>query len=413
MLLKMFRTPEFWYKKNIISKLQIILLYPFSILWTLVDEFKRYFSKTYKSKLKVVCIGNLTVGGTGKTPFSIYTFKILKSLGYNPVFLTRGYGGLKKGPIEVNNSHHFQDVGDESILLSKVGTTIVSRNRSLGAKFIEKHFVLNDTEPTVDSFFSLTEDEFSEMVEAVRESELAIGKIDYSLSEKQKSARNYSRSLYVSEDVKKGDIVVFYDGNNDTLSNCNTLNGPNGHGEVGHFRELLKEEKQLIKLKFNYLKIQDFIYTSNTFAVINGVFKRFFSLNLLNLREPDQLRTTNFGCDKEEYAFAVAKNVVRHWKVAETIVKDKNAKFICVLQPTPYTSTFKVNQPVRLVWKRSIEKVYPAIKKFSKNLDCFNDLSEVLDRDYYIDNCCHLNSEGNKVIANEIMKVVRGRLETP
>merc|ERR1712023_467654 len=94
--------------------------------------------KTYKSKLKVVCIGNMTVGGTGKTPFSIYTFKILKNLGYNPVFLTRGYGGLKKGPIEVNNSHHFQDVGDESILLSKIGTTIVSRNRSLGAKFNEK-----------------------------------------------------------------------------------------------------------------------------------------------------------------------------------------------------------------------------------------------------------------------------------
>ncbi len=139
MLLKMFRTPKFWYKKNIISKLQTIPLYPFSILWTLVDEFKRYFSKTYKSKLKVVCIGNLTVGGTGKTPFSIYTFKILKRLGYNPVFLTRGYGGLKKGPVEVNISHHFQDVGDESILLSKVGTTIVSRNRSLGAKFIEKH----------------------------------------------------------------------------------------------------------------------------------------------------------------------------------------------------------------------------------------------------------------------------------
>ena len=46
------------------------------------------------------------------------------------------------------------------------------------------------------------------MVEAVRESELAIGEIDYSLSEKQKSARNYSRSLYVSEDVKKGDIVT-------------------------------------------------------------------------------------------------------------------------------------------------------------------------------------------------------------
>ncbi len=75
MFLKMFNTPEFWYKKNIISKLQIILLYPFSILWTLIDDFKRYSSKTYKSKLKVLCVGNLSVGGTGKTPFSIYTFK--------------------------------------------------------------------------------------------------------------------------------------------------------------------------------------------------------------------------------------------------------------------------------------------------------------------------------------------------
>ena len=71
MLLKMFKTPEFWYKKNNISKFQIILLYPFSIFWVLIDDFKRYFSKTYESKLKVICVGNITVGGTGKTPFSI------------------------------------------------------------------------------------------------------------------------------------------------------------------------------------------------------------------------------------------------------------------------------------------------------------------------------------------------------
>ena len=139
MLPKMLRTPEFWYKNNIISKVKIIILYPFSILWVLIDKFKRYFTKTYKSKLKVICIGNLSVGGTGKTPFSIYIYKLLKNLGYNPVFLTRGYGGLKNGPLEVNNKHNFQDVGDESILLSKVGTTVVAKNRSLGAKFIEKH----------------------------------------------------------------------------------------------------------------------------------------------------------------------------------------------------------------------------------------------------------------------------------
>lgn len=135
----MLKTPEFWYKKNIYSKIKSFILFPLSILWVLIDELKRHFSKTYKSKLKVVCVGNLTVGGTGKTPFSIYTYKLLKNLGYNPVFLTRGYGGLKKGPLEVINKHHFQDVGDEALLLSKVGTTIVSKNRSLGAKFIENH----------------------------------------------------------------------------------------------------------------------------------------------------------------------------------------------------------------------------------------------------------------------------------
>ena len=77
-----------------------------------------------------------------------------------------------------------------------------------GAKIIEKHFILEKSIGGPDASFSLDEKEFRKMVEAVRESELAIGKIDYSLSEKQKSARNYSRSLYVSEDVKKGDIVT-------------------------------------------------------------------------------------------------------------------------------------------------------------------------------------------------------------
>ena len=94
-------------------------------------------SKRYKSHLKVICIGNLSIGGTGKTPFSIQTYKILEILGYKPVFLTRGYRGLTKGPILVNKSHNHKDVGDEALLLSKVGTTIVSSNRCIGAKYIE------------------------------------------------------------------------------------------------------------------------------------------------------------------------------------------------------------------------------------------------------------------------------------
>ena len=133
----MINTPKFWYKKDLISKLKTLLLLPFSIVWILLSLIKKNFVKRYKSHLKVICIGNLSIGGTGKTPFSIQTYKILKILGYKPVFLTRGYRGLTKGPILVNKSHNHKDVGDEALLLSKVGTTIVSSNRCIGAKYIE------------------------------------------------------------------------------------------------------------------------------------------------------------------------------------------------------------------------------------------------------------------------------------
>ena len=77
-----------------------------------------------------------------------------------------------------------------------------------GAKIIEKHFILNKSIGGPDSSFSLDEKEFTQMVNAVREAELAIGKVDYTLTTKQIEAKNYSRSLYVSEDVKKGDLIT-------------------------------------------------------------------------------------------------------------------------------------------------------------------------------------------------------------
>ena len=135
----MFETPKFWYKKDIYSEILSVLFFPISLLWIVIALLKKKLIKKYKSKLKVICIGNLTIGGTGKTPFAIYIYKLLKKLGYKPVFLTRGYGGLLKGPIKVNDTHNFRDVGDEALLLNKIGPTIVSKDRSLGAKLIEDH----------------------------------------------------------------------------------------------------------------------------------------------------------------------------------------------------------------------------------------------------------------------------------
>ena len=77
-----------------------------------------------------------------------------------------------------------------------------------GAKVIEKHFILDKTIGGPDASFSLDEAEFTQMVKSVREAELALGKVDYTLTEKQKQGRNFSRSLYIAKDVNKGDLVT-------------------------------------------------------------------------------------------------------------------------------------------------------------------------------------------------------------
>ncbi|MDB2701431.1 tetraacyldisaccharide 4'-kinase [Alphaproteobacteria bacterium] len=82
----MINTPEFWYKNDLISKFKTLLLLPFSIIWILLSLIKKNFAKRYKSHLQVICIGNLSIGGTGKTPFSIKTYKILESWVINLCF---------------------------------------------------------------------------------------------------------------------------------------------------------------------------------------------------------------------------------------------------------------------------------------------------------------------------------------
>jgi pseudaminic acid synthase len=77
----------------------------------------------------------------------------------------------------------------------------------LGAKIIEKHFIIDRSIGGPDASFSMNEMEFSEMVKSIREVEKAIGRIDYTLSEKQKKSRTFSRSLYVVKDIAKGEVI--------------------------------------------------------------------------------------------------------------------------------------------------------------------------------------------------------------
>lgn len=89
-----------------------------------------------------------------------------------------------------------------------MGSTVPIVATCFGAKIIEKHFILDRSIGGPDASFSMNEQEFSKMVKAVREAEKAIGKVDYTLTEKQQAGKNFSRSLYVVNDIKAGEVIT-------------------------------------------------------------------------------------------------------------------------------------------------------------------------------------------------------------
>ena len=88
-----------------------------------------------------------------------------------------------------------------------LGITVPVVATALGAKIIEKHFILDKSLGGPDASFSLDEKEFSNMVKAVRQAEMSIGNIDYKLTDKQIKGRDFSRSLYIIKDLKKGEVL--------------------------------------------------------------------------------------------------------------------------------------------------------------------------------------------------------------
>ena len=113
-------------------------------------------------------------------------------------------------PIAEANMVMVQDLAERYGVISglsdhTLGATVPIIATAFGAKIIEKHFILDKSIGGPDASFSMDEKEFKEMVKAVREAEKAIGKVDYTLTEKQKKGKDFSRSLYVVEDIKKGE----------------------------------------------------------------------------------------------------------------------------------------------------------------------------------------------------------------
>lgn len=129
------RTPRFWSAKRPTAVAQ--MLRPLGAVYGSVAA-QRLKRGGYRSKLPVVCIGNFTAGGAGKTPTAIWVAEELKRLGRKPAFLSRGYGGSIAGPHLVDTGRdHACSAGDEPLLLAKVAPTVIARDRAAGARLIE------------------------------------------------------------------------------------------------------------------------------------------------------------------------------------------------------------------------------------------------------------------------------------
>ena len=129
------REPAFWWRSpSWMSR----LLAPLGSLYGAISG-NRMLRKGHRAAVPVICVGNYSLGGAGKTPTVIALIKLLRSAGETPVVLSRGYGGRLAGPVRVDaEAHTAADVGDEPLLLARSAPVIVSRDRVAGAEAAHK-----------------------------------------------------------------------------------------------------------------------------------------------------------------------------------------------------------------------------------------------------------------------------------
>lgn len=128
------RAPDFWRKRGAIAR----LLAPLGALYGASVAFKARTAAPFDPGIPVICVGNLTAGGSGKTPIAIAIADMLRAKGHRPYFLTRGYGGSERGPALASRGHSAEVMGDEALLLARAAPTIVARDRAAGARLAKE-----------------------------------------------------------------------------------------------------------------------------------------------------------------------------------------------------------------------------------------------------------------------------------
>jgi tetraacyldisaccharide 4'-kinase len=123
--------PEFWERPGPLPT----LLAPLGWAYASAGRLRRSVATPWRTPVPVLCVGNLVVGGAGKTPVAMDLAQRLIERGGRPHLLSRGYGGSLAGPVRVDPARHgYRDVGDEALLLARVAPTWIARDRAAGAR---------------------------------------------------------------------------------------------------------------------------------------------------------------------------------------------------------------------------------------------------------------------------------------
>lgn len=131
--------PPFWWMR---PDWRAWSLAPLSFLYGRIAGYRMGRKRRHAPPVPVICVGNFTVGGAGKTPTALTIARAAKAKGLKPGFLSRGYGGSLDVTTVVDPEHHRAvDVGDEPLLLAREALTVISRRRVAGAERLVKEGV--------------------------------------------------------------------------------------------------------------------------------------------------------------------------------------------------------------------------------------------------------------------------------
>lgn len=128
-----------WYQQHPFT----LLFWPLSLLYRLVAVIRRFgyqrgWFQSFAVDKPVVIVGNISVGGTGKTPFTLWLCQFLTEQGFTPGIVSRGYGARITAPLRVTSSHQACDVGDEPLLLARKSKcpVVVCPDRVAAARYL-------------------------------------------------------------------------------------------------------------------------------------------------------------------------------------------------------------------------------------------------------------------------------------